>query len=161
MALRGAATAKPGLALRGIAQQRQSAAERGQAQQPMGCSSNVSTPYHQEKQMNPRFRTYPDSDDEHDRAIGYWHTGNVPEDTRPTPPSPTPGIHGGMHANYILTMARECEEFTVKELTQRFGLAHQGAYFYEVLNSLIAADLIELRIGKNRTYFLRGKEAPR
>jgi len=110
--------------------------------------------------MKPRFRSYPE-DDWDDVVIGYWHDGNVPEATTKTPQL-TPGIHGGTHASYILQMARESVgEFTVKELTQRFGLAHQGAYFYEVLNNLIANGLIEKRIGKNNTAYLRGTEATR
>ena len=111
--------------------------------------------------MNPRFRTYPDSDTAEDELIGYWHTGNVAEKTRPTAPEPTPGIHGGTHASYILEMAREGGEFTVQELTQRYGLGHQGAYFYEVLNSLIDAGKITKRVGKSNVYFLRGTEVTR
>jgi hypothetical protein len=38
---------------------------------------------------------------------------------------------------------REKAEKAKKELTTRFGLAHQGAYFYEVLQSLVDARLIE------------------
>lgn len=108
--------------------------------------------------MNPRFRTYPDSDTPEDIAIGYWHTGNVGEATKPDAPQPIPGTHGGKHAGYILTMAREREEFTVRELTQRFGISKQGAYFYEVLNALIDAGKITLRVGKGNVYFLRGTE---
>lgn len=112
--------------------------------------------------MKDRFRNYPE-DDWTDTVIGYWHTGNVGEATRPDAPQPIPGTHGGKHAMYILTMAREREgsEFTVRELTQRFGLAHQGAYFYEVMNALIDAGKLALRVGKGNTYFLRGTEETR
>jgi hypothetical protein len=107
--------------------------------------------------MKNRYRNYR-GDDWKDTVIGYWHDGNVTEAPKPAAPPLTPGMHGGTHASYILQMAREGGEFTVKELTQRFGLGHQGAYFYEVLNSLIDAGLIERRIGKMNTAFLRGTE---
>lgn len=107
--------------------------------------------------MIRHFRTY-DTDDWADLLIGYSPAGfALPDepDAAPTP-EPIPGHHGGRAAGYLLQMAAECEEFTTRELFTRFGLAHQGAYFYETLNALVTSGQLVKRVGKSNIGYFRG-----
>lgn len=108
-----------------------------------------------------RFHSY-DTDDWADLAIGYSPAGYVLRDApRAVPASlPVPGEHGGQHTAYLLQMAQEVGEFTVRDVTTRFGLAHQGASFYATLAGLVTAGLLVKRVGKANVGYYRGAELP-
>ena len=109
--------------------------------------------------MIRHFKTY-DTDDWADWLIGYSPSGfAIPDKPAAVPPpEPIPGRHGGKAAYYLLQMAAEREEFTARELFTRFGIAKQGAYFYETLNSLLDAGVLIKRVGKSNIGYYRGAD---